>query len=263
MHGGFIMKLKNKVALITGAGSGMGQASALLFSQEGAKVCVVDIDDKSGEQTVKLIKQKGGEAIFFQADVSKADDAEKMIKTTVDAFGKLDILFNNAGIPMTMTPVEEVKEDLWDRIMEINVKGIFLGCKYAIPIMKKQGGGVIINTASISGVRARPGLSAYTASKGAAILLTRGLAIELAPHQIRVNCINPVAADTPMFPKFIDESGAKDEKYEEAKKRFIDTIPMGRLATAEDIARTALFLASDDSSFITGVGLEVDGGRGI
>jgi len=257
------MKLENKVALITGAGSGMGEASALLFSREGAKVSVVDIDEKGGEQTVEMIKQDGGEAIFVQADVSKADDAERMIKATIDAFGKLDILFNNAGIPMTMTPVEEVREEVWDRIMDINVKGIFLGCKYAIPIMKEQGGGVIINTSSVSGVRARPGLSAYTASKGAAILLTRGLAIELAPHQIRVNCLNPVATDTPMFPKFIDESGARDEKYEEAKKGFIATIPMGRLATAEDVARSALFLASDESSFVTGVGLEVDGGRAI
>jgi 3-oxoacyl-[acyl-carrier protein] reductase len=164
---------------------------------------------------------------------------------------------------MAMTPVEEVTEEVWCRIMDINAKGIFLGCKYAIPIMKKQGGGVIINTASVSGVRARPGLSAYTASKGAAILLTRGLAIELAPHQIRVNCLNPVAADTPMLPKFIDDSGATDKKYEDAKQRFIDTVPMGRLATAQDVARAALFLASDDASFITGVGLEVDGGRAI
>lgn len=257
------MKLENKVALITGAASGMGRESALLFSQEGAKIAVVDVDSKGGEQTVEAIKEKGGNAIFVQADVSKADAAEKMIKTTIDAFGRIDILFNNAGIPMSMTPIEEVKEDLWDRIMDINVKGIFLGCKYAVPIMKKQGGGVIINTASISGVRARPGLSAYTASKGAAILLTKSLAIELAPDNIRVNCINPVATETPMFPKFIDDSGAKDDKYEAAKKIFIDTIPMGRLATAEDVARTALFLASEDSSFITGVGIEVDGGRGI
>ena len=257
------MKLENKVAVITGAGSGMGRESALLFSKEGAKVCVVDIDSKNGEQTVDLIKQTGREAIFAQADVSDAGDAEKMISTTVDTFGKLDILFNNAGIAMAMTPVEEVKEDVFSRIMDINVKGIFLGCKYAVPIMKKQGGGVIINTASVSGVRARPGLSAYTASKGAAILLTKGLAIELAPHKIRVNCLNAVAAGTPMLPKFIDDSGAKDKKYEDARQRFIDTIPLGRLATAGDVAAAALFLASDEASLITGVALEVDGGRAI
>jgi 3-oxoacyl-[acyl-carrier protein] reductase len=257
------MKLKNKVALITGSGSGMGRGSAQLFSQEGAKICVVDIDFKNGEQTVDLIKQRGGEAIFAQADVSSAVDAEKMIKAAVDAFGRLDILFNNAAIAMAMTPAEEVSEDVWDRIMNINVKGIFLGCKFAIPIMKKQGGGVIVNTASVSAVRPRPNLCAYTASKGAAILLTRALAIELAPHQIRVNCINPGPTDTPMLPKFLDDSGVKDAKFEQAKQGFIAGLPLGRLLTPQDIARAALFLASDDAALITGVALEVDAGRGI
>ncbi len=252
------MKLKGKIALITGAGSGMGRASALLFSKEGAKISVVDIDRKGGEQAVELIKQKGQEAIFMQADVTKASDVERMIKTTVDTYGKLDILFNNAGIPMSFTPIEEVKEDLWDRIMNINVKGIFLGCKYAVPIMKKQGGGVIINTASIVAMRPRPGLSAYAASKGAAVTLTKGLAIELAPFKIRVNCINPVATDTPMLAGFI---GNRD--LEEGRKAFISTIPMGRLAQAEDIAHAALYLASDDSLMVTGACINVDGGRGI
>lgn len=257
------MKLENKVALITGSGSGMGRGSAQLFSQEGAKICVVDIDAQSGAQTVDLIKQNGGKAIFVRADVSRAEDAEKMIKATVDAFGRLDILFNNAAIAMAMTPAEEVSEDVWDRIMNINVKGIFLGCKYAIPVMKAQGGGVIINTASVSAVRPRPGLSAYTASKGAAILLTKGLAIELAPHQIRVNCINPGPADTPMLPKFLDDSGVQDAKFEKAKQGFIAGLPLGRLLTPQDIARAALFLASNDAALITGVALEVDAGRGI
>ena len=142
------MKLSNKVALITGSGSGMGRASAMLFAQEGARISVVDTDKKGGEQTAELIKKKDGNAVFIQADVSKADDADKMIKTTLDNFGKLDILFNNAGIPMPFTFFEEVTEDLWSSIIDVNVKGIFLGCKYAIPLMKKQGGGVIINTAS-------------------------------------------------------------------------------------------------------------------
>lgn len=257
------MRLSNKVALITGSGSGMGRASAILFAHEGAKVSAVDINDKTGQETVNLVKGKGGEAIFIRADVSKASDVENMIKKTVDTYGKLDILFNNAGIPMSFTPIEEVEEDLWDRIFAINVKSIFLACKYAVPIMKEQGGGIIINTASIIGVRPRPGLNAYLASKGAAIQLTKGLAIELAPHKIRVNCINPVATDTPMFPYFIDNSGAKDAKYETARERFIAGIPLGRLAKAEDIASAALFLASDESAFITGVGLDVDGGRAI
>lgn len=257
------MKLSNKVALITGSGSGMGRASAILFCQEGARISIVDVDRKGGEQTVELVKQKGGDAIFIQADVSKASDVERMIKATVDTYGRLDILFNNAGIPMSFTPVEEVKEELWDKIININIKGIFLGCKYAVPIMKKQGGGVIINTASISGVRPRPGLSAYSTSKAAAIMLTKALAIELAPSKIRVNCINPVAAETPMLAKFIADGGAKGEQFETGRKRFMDTVPLGRLATPEDVAYVALFLASEKASLITGASFDVDGGRGI
>jgi 3-oxoacyl-[acyl-carrier protein] reductase len=252
------MKLSNKVALITGSGSGIGRASAILFSQEGANISVADIDEKGGQQTVDLIKQKGGSAIFVQADVTRANDTERMIKTTADHYGKLDILFNNAGIGMPFMPIEQIEESLWHRIMDINVKGIFLGCKYAIPAMKRQGGGVIINTASISGVRPRPGLSAYSASKGAVILLTKSLAIELAPFKIRVNCINPVVVDTPFLEKNIDMS-----QLEEAKKTMLSTIPLGRLCQPEDIAHAALYLASDESSMVTGLSLDVDGGRGI
>jgi 3-oxoacyl-[acyl-carrier protein] reductase len=252
------MRLLNKVALITGAGSGIGRASAILFSREGAKISIADIDEKGGRQTADLIKEKGGSAIFVQTDVSKSRDAEGMIKTTVDHYGKLDILFNNAGIGMSFMPIEAVEESLWYRIMEINAKSIFLGCKYAIPVMKRQCGGIIINTASISGVRPRPGLIAYSASKGAAILLTKALAIELAPFKIRVNCINPVVADTPFLEKSIPVS-----QLEEAKKGMMSTIPLGRLCQPEDIAHAALYLASEESSLVTGVSLDVDGGRGI
>jgi 3-oxoacyl-[acyl-carrier protein] reductase len=257
------MKLANKIALITGAGSGFGRASAVLFAQEGAKISVVDMDERTGQETVSLVKQKGGNAIFIRADVSKAGDVEKMVKTTVDTFCRLDILFNNAGIPMSFTPVENVKEELWDRIQDVNVKGIFLGAKYAVPYMKKQGGGVIINTASISGVRPRPGLIAYSASKAAAIMLTKALAIELAASKIRVNCLNPVAAETPMLPKFMSDQALTPEKFEEGRRRFTDTVPLGRLAQAEDVANAALFLASDEAALITGASLDVDGGRGI
>jgi 3-oxoacyl-[acyl-carrier protein] reductase len=249
------MRLPNKIALITGAGSGMGRASAILFAEEGAKIAVADIDRKGGQQTVELIKQKGGDAIFVETDVSKASDVERMIKTTVDHFGRLDILFNNAGLPMLPTPVEDIKEEQWDKVMAVNVKGIFLGCKYAIPVLKRQGGGAIINTASISGVRPRPGQSAYSTSKGAAIILTKALAVELASHKIRVNCINPVATETPMLPKL----GATPE----AAKGIVATIPIGRMAQAKDIAYAALYLASDEAYMVTGVGLDVDGGRGI
>jgi len=252
------MKLSNKVALITGSGSGIGRASAILFSQEGARICVADVDRKGGEQTVDLIKQKGSNAIFVHADITKASDAEQMVKVTLDQYGKLDILFNNAGIGMPFMPIEQIEESFWHRVMDINVKGVFLGCKYAIPAMKKQGGGVIINTASISGVRPRPGLSAYSASKGATILLTKALAIELAPFKIRVNCINPVVVETPFLEKNIDRN-----QLEEAKKTMLSTIPLGRLCQPEDIAHAALYLASDESSMVTGASLDVDGGRGI
>jgi 3-oxoacyl-[acyl-carrier protein] reductase len=253
------MKLKGKVALVTGAGSGMGQAIAVLFAQEGAKVSVVDIDAARGQKTVDLIKQNDGQGQFINADVATSPDVEHMIKATVAAYDRLDILVNNAGAPMGPTPVDEVDENLYDRIMAVNVKAIYLSSKYVIPIMKKQGGGVIINITSIAGVRPRPGLNVYCASKGGAIVLTKALAIELANDNIRVNSICPVAADTPMLAKFIGE----DKNLEEGRKRFIATIPLGRLATPQDIAYAALYLASDEASLVTGANLEVDGGRGI
>jgi len=253
------MKLKGKVALVTGAGSGMGQAIAVLFAQEGAKVSVVDIDAARGQKTVDLIKQNDGQGQLINADVATSPDVEHMIKATVAAYGGLDILVNNAGVPMGPTPVDEVDENLYDRIMAVNVKAIYLSGKYVIPIMKKQGGGVIINITSIAGVRPRPGLNVYCASKGGAIVLTKALAIELANDNIRVNSICPVAADTPMLAKFIGE----DKDFEEGRKRFIATIPLGRLATPQDIAHAALYLASDEASLVTGANLEVDGGRGI
>ena len=249
------MKLSGKVAAITGAGSGMGQATALLFAGEGAKVCVVDIDGNAAERTVGLIKEKGGDAIAITADVAKASDVAMMVKSAVDKYGRLDILYNNAGYPMLPTPLESIEEELWDKIMAVNVKGIFLACKYAVPVMKQQGGGVIINTASISGVRPRPGQSPYATSKAAAIMLTKAFAIELAPYKIRVNCINPTATETAMLPKL----GAT----EDAKKGIIATIPMGRMALPIDIAYAALYLASDEAAMVTGIGLDVDGGRGI
>ncbi len=253
------MKLSGKVALVTGAGSGMGRAIAVLFAREGAKVSVVDIDSDRGQETVDLIKQNGASGQFIGADVGKASEVEQMIRKTTDIYGKLDILVNNAGVPMGPTPIEEVDENLYDRIMAVNVKAIFLSAKYVAPIMKKQGGGVMINITSIAGVRPRPGLNVYCASKGGAIVLTKALAIELASDNIRVNSIGPVAADTPMLAKFIGE----DRDFETGRAKFIATIPLGRLASPEDIAYAALYLASDEASLVTGVNLEVDGGRGI
>jgi len=253
------MKLDGKVALVTGGGSGMGRAISILFAREGAKVSIVDIDQAGGQETAKAIEQDGGRAKFISADVAKAADVEQAVKITVDNYSKLDILVNNAGVPMRPTPIEEIDEKLWDNVMAINMKGVFLFCKYATPIIKKQGAGVIINVGSIAGVRPRPAISAYNVSKAGVITLTQSLALELAPYHIRVNCINPVATDTPMFPKF-RRVGVPDQ---EARQAIIATIPLGRLSKVEDIASAALFLASDESAMVTGISLNVDGGRGI
>jgi 3-oxoacyl-[acyl-carrier protein] reductase len=250
------MRLSNKIAIITGAGSGMGRATALLFAQEGAKIVVADINEKAAQETIELIRRDGKEAVSVEVDVSKSADVARMIKTATDVYGRLDVLYNNAGYPMLPTPVEDVTEELWDKIMAVNVKGIFLAAKHVFPVMKKQGGGVIINTASISGRRPRPGQSPYSTSKAAAIFLTKALAIEGAPHKIRVNCINPTATETPMIPQL----GAATP---EAVKGIISSIPMGRMAQPIDIAYAALYLASDEAALITGIGLDVDGGRGI
>ena len=252
------MKLENKVAVITGGASGIGEATSVLFAREKADVMVADIDSMKGEEVAKKIRGEGGHCIFLETDVSKATDVKRMIEVTISHFGKLDILFKNAGIPVHPTPFEEIEEDIWDKVMNVNLKSIFLSAKYAVPFMKKQGGGVIINTASMGAVRIRPRTIPYVVSKGAAITLTRSLALELSPYHIRVNSISPVAIDTPLFRKI---SGSAD--FEEVKKASIATIPLGRLAETVDIAYAALFLASDEASMITGINLQVDGGRGI
>lgn len=253
------MRLENKVAAITGSGSGIGRASAILFAKEGAKVVVADINDAGGEETVKNIQSTGGEALFIHTDVTRASDVENMIKTTLEKFGKIDILFNNAGTPQKTMPFETLEESLWDHLFETNVKSIYLTVKNAIPVMKKAGGGVIINLASMAGLRPRPGSAAYASTKAAVLHITKALAIELAPHNIRVNGINPAAVDTPMLPKFKEDGQELDAFYKGAKA----SMPLGRIATPEDIANAALYLASDESSIVTGIGINVDGGRGI
>jgi len=253
------MRLANKVTIITGAGSGIGRTSAILFAKEGAKIVVADINDAGGRETVAAIKSSGGEAIAVHTDVTVASEVENLGRITKDKFGTVDILFNNAGIPQQTMSFENVTDTLWDRIFATNVKSIFLTAKSIVPMMKAAGGGVIINLASVSGIRPRPGNIAYSTSKAAVILLTKALALEVAPFKIRVNCINPVGTDTPMLGKFF----AEGVSLEEGKKATIGTIPLGRLSMPEDVANAALFLASEESSMLTGAGIDVDGGRGI
>lgn len=253
------MRLPGKVALITGAGSGIGWATALLFAREGARVACVDINEGAAKETAQQIEKAGGQALALRADVASAADCQAMVERTVATWGRLDILFNNAGVPQAPTPVENLDEVTFDKIMAVNVRGVYLGCRYAVPVMKKQGGGVILNTASTAAIRPRPGLNAYAASKGAVIAWTKALALELAPSKIRVVAIAPVATDTPMLPTFMGKT-AVDDKGREAMVR---TIPLGRLNAPEDLARAALFAASDDAQMVTGTCLEVDGGRCI
>ena len=253
------MKLKDKVALITGAGSGIGQATALLFAREGARVAVVDVREEAAKATAQEIERAGGQALALRADVSRAADNQAAVEQTVARWGRLDIFYANAGVPERSTPVEDVDEATFDRIMAVNVKGPFLGVKYAAPIMKRQRSGVILITGSTSAVRPRPGVQCYSASKGAVHVMAKSLALELAPFGIRVVTIAPVATETPMLPAFM----GKDKVDDEGMARYRATVPLGRLNQPEDLARAALFLASDDAAMITGTALEVDGGRCI
>ncbi len=252
------MRLANKVAIITGGSSGIGRASACLFAKEGSRVVVADIDDVGGEETANTVNSSGGEAIFVHTDVTIASEVQSLSRVTVDTFGKIDVLFNNAGRIPRPTAVEDIDESLWDQIYALNVKGVFLMTKYVVPEMKKAGGGVIINTASISGLRPRPNSTAYSSSKAAVIMLTKALAIELAPYNIRANCISPVATDTPMLRQAAEGMG-----WDKFKKIRENTIPLGHLAKPEDSAYAALYLASDESSMLTGTCINVDGGRGV
>ena len=245
------MKLADKVAIITGAASGMGKSIATLFAEQGASVIAADIDDAGGQQTVEEISSFKGKAVFVHTDVSNPSDIKKLVDITLREFSKIDILVNNAGIFMKMTPVEEIDETVWDRIYAVNVKGAFNGAKYVVPVMKKAGGGVIINTASMTGHRPGSMQSAYASSKGAVITLTKALASELTPYKIRVNCICPALTETPM--------SFNSELWEHVSET---PHPLGRLSKPEDIAQAALFLASDDASMVTGIYLNVTGGQG-
>lgn len=249
------MRLKDKVAIITGAGSGFGEGMARRFAAEGAKVVVNDIHEANGRRVAALVER--GRATFVPGDVSKAADVNALAAAALSVYGRIDILVNNAGTTHRNQPMLDVPEDVFDRIFAVNVKALYLTALAVVPVMRRQGGGCILNTASTAGLRPRPGLTWYNASKGAVITLTKSMAAELAPDRIRVNCLCPVAGETGMLADFI--GGDTPEN----RARFRASVPLGRLSTPEDIANAAVYLASDEANFITGVALEVDGGRCI
>jgi len=249
-------RLTGKVAIITGAGAGIGRAAAILFAKEGAKVVVVDWIAHDGEETVSMVKEFGGEAIFAKANVAEAEDVKGMVEIAIDTYGKLDILYNNAGIVGAWVKTEEYPEDSWEQVIAVNLKGVFLGMKYAIPAMLKCGGGSIISTASQAGDRGQPNIAAYSASKGGVLALSRATAIEYAAENIRVNSINPGIITTPMVMSVM-ESNPK------AKEQFLSVVPQCRFGKPEEVAQAALFLASEESSHITGHTLVVDGGMEV
>ena len=246
------MRLKNKVAIVTGAGSGFGAGIARKFAAEGAKVLVEDIN-LDGDAAIA--EEVGGKA--FQADVSNADDVNGMIAAAQSEFGALSILVNNAGVTHLPGPLEEISEDDFDRVFAVNCKSVYLAARAIVPVFKAQNSGCILNVASTAGVSPRPRLNWYNASKGWMITATRTMAVELAPHGIRVNALNPVAGETPLLKSFMGEDTP------ETRAKFLSTIPLGRFSTPEDLGNAAAFLCSDEASMLTGVCMEVDGGRCI
>lgn len=246
------MRLIGKTAIITGGGGGIGRSTAIRFAKEGARVAVADVDSTIGEETVRLIKEDGGEAIFVKTDVTDSEQIKALISTTTSTFGALHILFNNAGVGNSEVRSVDLSEDEWDRVIDINLKGVFLGIKYAVPELIKAGGGAIINTSSLLGLKGQKYVSAYNASKAGVVMLTQNASLEYGKYNIRVNAIAPGVIDTPIIDRW---------KQNERKWPIISRAnALGRIGTPDEVANAVLFLASDEASFITGTTLSVDGG---
>jgi NAD(P)-dependent dehydrogenase (short-subunit alcohol dehydrogenase family) len=248
------MKLKDKTAIVTGAASGIGRAIAYAFAREGAKVVAADINAEGGEETVAKIREEGGDAFFVEADVSNAEAVEKLVEQASAKHGHLDIMVNNAGIEVFQR-LADTDEQAWDRVIQINLKGVFLGTKYAIPKMLENGGGVIVNMASVAGIMGAGGLAAYNASKGGVVLLTKNTAMDYGCRNIRANCICPGFIKTPMVEAVMSLPGAT-----EVRDQLNSLCPAGRFGTPEEVAKCAVFLASDDASYVNGHALVADGG---
>lgn len=249
-------RFAGKVAVVTGGASGIGRATAERFMEEGAKVAIIDVSQRLGEEALSEMRRRGFDPLLLVGDVTASPDVRKMVDEILDRFGRIDVLFNNAGILVEGT-VEEVTEEDWDRIMAVNVKGVFLMAKEIAPLMAKQGGGVIVNTASCSGLVGDRGAIAYNTSKGAVVLMTKCLALDYALKNVRVNCVCPGEIETPMFLQEVARRGVPVEEY---RAEVCEYHPIGRLGKPHEVANTVLFLASDDASFITGAAVSVDGG---
>ncbi len=249
------MRLQGKVAIVTGGAQGFGLGIVERYVEEGCAVMLADIQEEAAHKAAETLKLAGASVRAMKADVSKSADWSALVTATTAAFGKLDIVVNNAGVSHRNQPLLDTTEAEFDRVYAINVKSIYLATQHCVPVFRKQGHGCFVNIASTAGVRPRPGLVWYNGTKGAVIITSKAMAVELAKDKIRVNCINPVAGETPLLATFMGEDTP------EKRAQFISSIPLGRLSQPRDIANAALFLASDEANFITGACLEVDGGR--